>query len=130
MRFRSFWLAISWSIVILVLSFMSGKSFPSSDWMDWFKLDKWIHAFLYFTLFLLLYVPIDTRRLSKHRQVVLACIGYCLFLGVFTEAVQAFILTDRSGDLPDLIANTMGVVFAIVLVRISRKKWPWKGVND
>lgn len=130
MRFRSFWPAIIWTVVILVLSFTSGKSFPSSDWMEWFKLDKWIHAFLYFSLFILLYIPINERDGSKRNQWVIFSVVYCLFLGMFTELVQAFVLTDRSGDIPDMVANTFGVLFGVISVRIITQNWPWKVTND
>lgn len=130
MQFRSLWPAILWSSTILVLSFMPGKSFPSVDWMDWFKVDKWIHAFLYFTLFILIYIPIRKRRSSKFSQFVKIGIAYCLLLGVFTELVQAFFLSDRSGDIADMVANMFGILVAIVLLRILTRKWPWKAVNE
>lgn len=130
MKFRSFWPAVFWSIAILVLSFMPGKSFPAVSWMDWLKLDKWIHAFLYFLLFLLIYIPVNERKKPNHQPIVIAGGLYCLFLGLFTEFIQGFFLSDRSGDLQDMAANAFGVVLAIVLVRLVHQKWPWKVVNE
>lgn len=109
---------------------MSGKSFPSADWMDWLKLDKWIHAFLYFVLFILIYLPTRVRETSRLPKFTGLGILYCLGIGAFTELIQAFFLKDRSGDIADMVANTFGVFMAIVLVRILTKKWPWKEVNE
>lgn len=130
MRFRSFWPAVFWSVAILVLSFMPGKSFPAVSWMDWLKLDKWIHAFLYFILFLLIYIPVNERKKQQHQVLIAVGCFYCFFLGLFTELVQGFFLTDRSGDLPDMVANVLGVVLAIGLVRLIQKKWPWNASNE
>lgn len=130
MRFRSFWPITLWTLIIFVLSFTSGTSFPSADWMDWFKLDKWIHAFLYFILFLSGFIPIDTRGYSNVSVNFLLLTLYCLFIGVFTELIQAFFLSNRSGDIDDMVANSFGVVLAIVFVRFIFKKWPWKEAND
>ena len=130
MKLRSFWPAIIWTVIILLLSFMSGKSFPSASWMDWFKLDKWIHAFLYFTLFILGFLPLHHRDVKGKKANVVYLILFCFFLGVFTEVIQELFLEDRSGDLPDMVANSIGVFFGVILVRIRLKKWPWKGCNE
>ncbi|WP_258543234.1 VanZ family protein [Parvicella tangerina] len=130
MKFRSFWPAICWTLLILGLSFMPGKSFPSADWMDWFKLDKWVHAFLYAVLFTLLFIPIQERKMIGHARLVLLSVSFCLFLGLFTEIVQGVFLVDRSGDLPDMIANTLGVFLSVLFFRFKDKKWPWKVTNE
>lgn len=130
MRFRSFWPAVFWSVAILVLSFMPGNSFPAVSWMDWLKLDKWIHAFLYFILFLLIYIPVNEGKKQRHQLFVIVGCIYCLLLGLFTELFQEFFLPDRSGDLPDMIANAFGVVLAGFLIRLVHKKWPWNTSNE
>ncbi|MCB9188953.1 MAG: VanZ family protein [Flavobacteriales bacterium] len=130
MRFRSFWPFVLWTVIILILSFTSGKSFPSSDWMDWFKLDKWVHAFLYFALFVFGFIPITSRQLGAMPAKTIILISYCLFIGVFTELIQAYCLVDRSGDIADMIANALGVIIGFVFVRIFYKNWPWKITNE
>lgn len=105
---------------------MPGKSFPSADWMDWFKLDKWIHAFLYLSLFILGYIPLKERKGERYPAKIIFLLLYCLGLGAFTELIQELLLEDRSGDIPDLVANSTGVIFAVVLVRLFDKNWPWK----
>lgn len=124
MRLKSLWPFFLWMALIIVLSTTSGKSFPSSDWMQWFKLDKWIHAFLYFVLFLLLYIPV---RNGKTRWDVKSWTVYILSpaLGAGLELIQTLI-PDRSGDLPDAVANTVGVLIAVFLLRWKLKKWPWE----
>lgn len=130
MRLRSFWPAVLWSVVILVLSFTSGKSFPSADWMQWFKLDKWIHAFIYLVLYILIIFPLKESAFKRKSLAVYIAALYCLFLGLFTELVQAYLLVDRSGDVPDMVANAFGVVFGVISIRIITKKWPLNYVND
>jgi VanZ family protein len=79
---------------------------------------------------MLLFFPIKGRKLSNASQKVFWSIGLCLFLGLFTELVQAFVLVDRSGDVPDMVANSFGVLLAVLTVRFFYKNWPWKVVNE
>lgn len=129
MRLRSFWPSILWAILIIVLSTASGKSFPSADWMEWFKLDKWIHAFLYFVLFVLLYIPCVVRRNDLSLFIRLALILTPILLGVMLELIQT-LLPDRSGDIPDAVANTVGVLFGLIFIKMFFKKWPWENLTE
>lgn len=128
-RLKSYWPAVGWMIAIIYLSTTSSKSFPSSDWMDWFKLDKWIHALLYFVLFILSYLPyLNRKEGSKNAYWTFALAA--VLLGVVLELVQAYVLVDRSGDVPDAIANTVGVILGFVFIRFTYKKWPWNLQNE
>jgi glycopeptide antibiotics resistance protein len=123
MFLKNFWPAILWAIFIFFLCSTPGKSIPSADWMQWVNLDKWIHAFLYFVLFILMYFGYrNTRNVSAMFWVSFIC---CVTYGVGIELFQAYFLTDRSGDIPDAVANAMGAVFGIFAVKIYWKQWPW-----
>ena len=126
MFFKNFWPALAWAIVIFLLCSAPGKSIPSTDWMRWFNLDKWIHAFFYFVLFLLLY---RGYRYEKNRATYfIVSFLICILYGIGIELIQAFFLPDRSGDVPDAVANSMGAIFAVIGLRIITKKWPWKSI--
>lgn len=125
MFFKHFWPAIVWAVVIFFLCSTPGKSFPSADWFRWIAFDKWVHAFLYFVLFGACYL--GYRNLSGNiKKYFFVSLFVCVFYGVGIELFQAFFLTDRSGDVPDAVANTMGSVFSILSIKIWFKNWPWE----
>ncbi len=124
MFFKNFWPAIVWAIVIFLLCSAPGKSIPSADWMRWINVDKWVHAFLYFVLFLTCYN--GYRKFAGNWKIYfILSFAICVAYGIGIELVQAFFLPDRSGDVPDAVANSMGSVFAVLAIRTWSKTWPW-----
>lgn len=116
--FKVKWTLI-WSSCILLLCFMPGKSFPSSDWFAIFQFDKWVHAFLFMMLFFIasyewkkLTIKFSEKR-SFYSWIIFA---YCLFLGALTELIQHYFIPDRFGDWLDFIANSVGAVLGLFLV--------------
>ena len=124
MFLKNFWPAIVWAIVIFILCSTPGKSIPSADWLRWVNFDKWVHAFLYFVLFSTCYFGYKKYD-GNHKNYFLITLALCVSYGTGIELFQAFFLPDRSGDVPDAVANTMGSIFAIIGIRIWFKSWPW-----
>lgn len=125
MFFKNFWPAIVWAIVIFVLCSSPGKSFPSTDWLRWISFDKWVHAFLYFVLFSTCYYGYHKYK-NNQQSYFLITLAICVLYGVGIEVFQSLFLPDRSGDIPDAVANTMGSILAIFGIRIWFKRWPWQ----
>jgi glycopeptide antibiotics resistance protein len=125
MFFKNFWPAILWAIVIFVLCSTPGKSIPSTDWLRWVNFDKWVHAFLYFVLFIACYWGFKNYN-GNWRTYFIISLLVCVLYGIGIELLQAFFLIDRSGDIPDALANTMGSVFAVFGIRLWVKAWPWE----
>lgn len=125
MFLKNFWPAIAWAIVIFILCSTPGKSFPSTDWFRWVNFDKWVHAFLYFVLFSACYF--GYRKYDNHtKKYFYISLFVCVAYGIGIELFQGFFLVDRSGDVPDAVANSMGTIFAIIGIKIWLKVWPWE----
>ena len=124
MIMKNFWPAILWAIVIFLLCSAPGKSIPSTDWLRWVNFDKWVHAFLYFVLFFLLFL--GYRKFSSIKLLFWLSFIFCVVYGVGIELIQAYFLPDRSGDVPDALANSMGAVFGVIGVKLYWKIWPWQ----
>jgi hypothetical protein len=106
------WLAIGWTVLILVLCWMPRVQLPiSEEGPSLFHLyggDKIIHGGV-FAVFAVLW-----RRATSPRSVpVIAVSG--LALAVITELGQATPLVGRDADLWDGLADTAGVAIGLVL---------------
>jgi VanZ family protein len=81
--------------------------------------DKLVHCFFYlgFTfLMALAYKGSFTRALGRKAQIVLALIAMT-YSGII-ELLQGFFTAYRSAELGDFLANSVGVIFGLVALRV------------
>lgn len=109
------WIAILWTLLILVACSWPGKDIPEAPVVGF---DKLVHAGLFggFTVLWLLVYP------QKSVTVILAGIAY----GVGIEFYQEIMPLDRTFDLLDIVADSVGVFLgfgfkAIVLDRYLQR---------
>jgi hypothetical protein len=119
--------SLLWSLFILVLCFLPGKSFPSSNWFELFQFDKIVHAFLFMLLYLILVFEQTKIKQKKKSDLVILLIDwnvffYCLILAVGTELIQHYFLEDRYGDYLDFIANVFGIILAVFFWEIFKTR--------
>lgn len=120
---RYHWLAITWGILILILSFLPGKDLEQLNLTGLLAFDKWMHAFFYAPLFFLSLVGIlkqygcDNWR-SNRNKVLFFCISY----GLLIEIMQPLLTEDRYFDFFDIIANTVGCFFGIIIFNFVYNK--------
>lgn len=120
--------SLFWSLFILVLCFLPSKSFPSSNWFELFKFDKFVHAFLFMLLYLICVFEQTKIKLKKNSTLPILLIDwnvffYCLILAGGTELIQHFFLVDRYGDYLDFIANVFGIFLALFLWKILKNRF-------
>lgn len=110
-----FLIAIAVSVGILCLSLIKVTDAPTIEIKN---IDKLSHSFAYFILascWLLTY----HKKPSKKFTIVITCIIF----GIIIEVLQMNITTYRTGDLLDVLANTFGVLLALLIFNlIFRKK--------
>jgi VanZ family protein len=107
--------AILWSGIIFFLCFLPGSTLPKEDWLDKIYFDKIVHATLYFILFFLVMYGINKASFSFKQQLIVAS-TVCVLQGMLIEFVQgSSFIQHRSFDVYDIVANCVGVVFAIML---------------
>ena len=113
---------IVWAIIILVLMTMSGNSFPKFDLINILSLDKFVHAFVFFILQLLLCYGFYKQKNKLKRFPILISSIITFTYGIGTEIVQAVFSLNRKGDYLDVIANSIGIIIAILLCKFLLKK--------
>ncbi len=107
LRFRFLWLAIGYSLVMLVF-FLSLTSSPVDMGMHFAYEDKLYHAFAYFTL-MIWFAQIYHDRLQRN---MIALVFVIMGLGL--EYLQSFDPA-RMAEFGDMLANTSGVILALML---------------
>ena len=107
--------ALLWAMLIFILCAIPGKHIPFGGFWDVFHLDKLIHACLFFVQ-AVLFVQGFTRQsqlvvLNKYPKLISLLI--CIFYGAALELMQRFVFQDRSADVFDFIANSIGALAGV-----------------
>jgi hypothetical protein len=106
---------IAWFFLILILICLPGSKLPTVEtWLNDIYFDKWIHTGLFAVLVLLFIYPVSKLALSrdvKKNTAIKIAIAACTW-GLTTELIQKFFIPDRSFDLFDLAADSLGVLLA------------------
>lgn len=98
---------------------MPGSAVPAGNWLAKLHVDKLVHAFL-FGVFLVLLVHGFRRQqrwLDLRTHAMLAALCIAVSYGVFTELLQEITNLGRRGDMKDMLANTVGCLIALLIIR-------------
>ena len=84
--------------------------------------DKLVHIGIYFIFTILWFMYFINRKYKQPLKVsVLKAIGLAFVVGVIIEFLQELNPNARSGDVKDVIANTIGILIAVLFVRQIKK---------
>lgn len=86
-------------------------------WTISFGFDKWVHALLYFVLFLIW----STESKQFHKSVVYFVVTATV-IGAGIELLQRIVPFHRSAELADVFADVSGLLFGYFLVSQRRLK--------
>lgn len=113
---NSFWPALFWSAIIIVLLCIPGSDLPQeSSFLSIPYFDKWVHGGI-FALFVILWCWAFSFKKNRTRQVrsfvwiTIAGIA----LGYILELVQKYLIPHRDYDLWDVVADTAGAVIGLL----------------
>lgn len=112
-------LALLWGLLILVVCLMPGSAVPGGKWLGRFHVDKLVHALLFGVFFVLLVFGFKRQErwpdIRRHAMLAAMCIA--VSYGVFTELLQEITDLGRRGDMKDMLANTVGSLIAMLMLR-------------
>ena len=110
--------AIVWVVVIAILHAIPGSDFPEVSFSDFFQLDKFIHAFIFMIGVYLFAVALkEQHKIQFLRYIVISYIAY----GLLLEVLQGLVFIERSADILDWLADTIGVFLGVWIF----KKFPF-----
>lgn len=113
-------LAVIYSVGILVSSLINPEKLPIADFD---QSDKFLHVSAYFGLTIIWYLYYFSREQWSWvvlKPLVVICLLIIAF-GIFIEVLQDKLTTYRTIDSLDVLANSIGVTIAFILI-ISFKK--------
>lgn len=104
--------AILYFLFIAVLHLIPGDSIPKLSLADLFQLDKLVHLLLFVGAYLILVKAVQQYSFKNKRfYLVLTCVSYAFLM----EYLQSTLGNNRSGDVLDFVADTIGVIVALYL---------------
>ncbi|HVG17361.1 MAG TPA: VanZ family protein [Chitinophagaceae bacterium] len=107
-------LATLWTIFISILFCLPGSALPKADWLSKIYFDKWVHIGFFMVLVILWSWFLDIKRNRIYLTIIIVSILY----GLTVELVQHYLIVNRSFDLGDLLADTVGALVGLFV---------WKG---
>ncbi len=109
---NALWLAVLATLGVAILSL--GAVPKLNIGLDLKSSDKYLHFIAYFSLCLLWFFALKDRL---HRYIfrILIPLGLILY-GIILEGMQGGLTTYRTADIYDAVANTAGVLGAMILV--------------
>ena len=101
------------SLLVLILSTIPGNSLHKVPIIEIPNLDKLIHFIMYFSLATSLLLDVYKVRSFVSFRVVWFTIFYSFLYGILMELLQKYFVENRTSDILDVLANTVGLLFAI-----------------
>ena len=114
MFLRYLYPALLWAAFIFLLTLTSGKEFPEVTLISF---DKLIHVFLFTIqayLFMRGFIRQSGVKMLRYQPIRYAIL-FAVLLGAVTELMQAYLLTDRAGEIYDFIANCLGTGAGVII---------------
>ncbi len=109
--------AIVWALIIFLLCSMPSTAIPTFHWLDLLSFDKFVHASIFFVLQVLLMrgLLLQSTVNFLHNQYNTVAFLFSVCYGAVMELMQFYLLSSRSGDLLDFIANSFGCLVGLLL---------------
>ena len=109
-------IAVFYSLFLIIISLAPA---PDLGWPTFklFQIDKLLHFIMYFSLTILWYFAAKKFYISNLKLLLSA-----VFFGLILEIFQHILPFGRYFDLGDLLANTLGVIFGIIILYYIKKK--------
>lgn len=109
--------ALLWALLILVLCGIPGRDIPHISFLELLNFDKFVHAGIFFVLILLTVrgFNLQTTFLMMQQYPKTIAFIFCVIYGGSLEIMQGTLFEQRSADILDFIANSVGVAVGTLL---------------
>jgi len=110
---------ITLAIIILLLSLMPSDN-KEQPFFYFQGLDKLIHGIIYAVLTIFFLNDYLKRNFFLKNKLILLAISI-LFYSILMEFLQLLLVTSRSGEYEDVLANLAGIIIGLIIIWIFRK---------
>jgi len=115
---RRFVLPIAALIFFTILFCLPGSAFPKEDWLTKISFDKFVHIGIFTVLLFLWCRALRVDSLSGYFIAIIVAVMY----GLLIELIQDRLITNRSWDMGDVIADFAGSLVGVLA-------WDWYKKN-
>ena len=116
--------ALAWTGNIIYLCLIKASELPQITIP---YIDKYVHAVFHFVFSLLWFYAFRFSFKTVHRVKLLSVVFVMsLVFGIAIELFQTYLTVTRNGDAVDVLANSTGVLLAILTIQILNKKFNCK----
>jgi len=102
---------------IALLCGFPGKDIPHISFLELLSFDKFVHAFIFFILVLL--IQNSVRKTPNRKNSIVYALCLSIPYGGILEIMQQELFVDRTADLFDFIANTIGCLLAWAFISVK-----------
>ena len=120
--FRTYWPSSIWLTFILVATLLPGDKIPQSKLLELDLSDKYIHLILFSVMFLAILFDTHRNKQALTKKIYRFTWLFTISLGVATELLQVFVVTSRSGNLFDLVADALGCLIGYGISKFVLKR--------
>lgn len=122
LRRAGLWAAL-WAVLVLTLTLIPAGDMPQVGWAAQVYLDKWVHAFLFGVQGVLLGAALAARgpwamATAPYWWALLLAVLF----GAVVEVLQEQMGLGRHADLLDLLADAVGALSGLVLLRWRHRR--------
>jgi hypothetical protein len=122
--FRKFFIvSITWFCVVTILSVMPGNYFPKVNVINF---DKVVHFILYFTCVTALLWSMYFHNITN---AYLKAMAFSIIYSILIEIIHGNWCINRSFDLFDILANSIGAIAASLLIEFKFKNTRLFAIN-
>lgn len=105
--------AIIWSCSILFLCLESFSNLPNVE-VEYG--DKYVHFTFHFLFVILWFLYFNYKNSRNKYRTIILLFSFSLFFGILIEFAQQTFTTARKADIYDVFANTIGALFALIII--------------
>lgn len=120
-----FILAFCWFLVCTILLCLPGSAFPKETWLNKIWFDKWVHIGIFSVMTFLWSVALVKKNGWPLQRTCLLIALCAITYGVTIEFVQKYFIPNRSFDVFDIMADTIGSLLGYLsAVSFLKRKTP------
>ena len=121
MKILKFWKPLILALIIFYGSVTSGSNLNKVTFFQINNIDKFIHLTLYFLLSISFQSSLLRITLNKKQQILITLI-LVISYGLIMEVFQFYFTSDRSAEIFDALANTLGCILGILIFPFLQKR--------
>lgn len=108
--------AACWFILTIVLLTLPGSTIPKENWLDKIWADKWVHIVLFGILVILWCraISISGGEIDSLKKYFILVAVSGIAYGIGMEFVQKHLVSNRSFDIGDIVADTIGCLAGLL----------------